>query len=746
MTFDMTGGASWRRVRRIALLVTILLGTGIGAARTIYANGPRALPAGETPDDARLGPLKDLDGYFPFTPSRNPEEWKLRAEHVKRQILVANGLWPMPTKTPANAVVHGKLDRGTHTVERVYFESVPGHFVCGSLYRPKGKTGRVPAVLAPHGHWANGRFVDTPIEQVRAEIAAGGEKFEAGGRSVLQALCVHLARMGCVVFHYDMLGNADSQQLSTQLVHGFAKQRPDMNGPDGWGFYSPQAELRLQSIMGLQTYNSIRALDWITTLPDVDPERIGVTGASGGGTQTFMLCAVDPRPAVAFPAVMVSTAMQGGCTCENCSLLRIGTGNIEFAAMFAPKPLGMTAANDWTKEIETKGYPELKKHYAMMGHEDMVMAKAFLQFGHNYNYVSRAVMYDWMNKHLKIQPGETLVETDYEPLTIAQMTVWDDAHPKPPGGNEYEKTLTRWMADDAKKQIDALTPKDKSTLDEFRRVVGGAFESIIGRKIGTVGSVKYDKKAETDRGDYIEFTALLRTPGANEAVPAVFLHPKKWNRRVVVCLHPEGKSGLFASDGSPSATTKKLLDGGSAVAGIDALYQGEYLADGKPLAETRRVNNPREAAAYTWGYNSPLAVQRAHDVLTVVSFCRNYSEDKPDEVVLLATAGTAPWAALALTEARWAVDRAAIDTAGFRFGNLKSLGDPNFVPGAVKYGDIPALLALAAPKQLRLSGEGDKVPPLVQSAYDAAGMAGKLTLGQGTGDGDTAAAVEWLCK
>ena len=94
--------------------------------------------------------------------------------------------------------------------------------------------------------------------------------------------------------------------------------------------------------MGLQTYNSIRALDWLCELPDVDPQRIGVTGASGGGTQTFVLGAVDPRPAVIFPAVMVSTAMQGGCTCENCCYLRMGTGNVELAGLFAPKPLGMT--------------------------------------------------------------------------------------------------------------------------------------------------------------------------------------------------------------------------------------------------------------------------------------------------------------------------------------------------------------------------------------------------------------------
>jgi len=300
-----------------------------------------------------------------FTRIDSPQAWETRAQQLRRQAQVATGLWPTPTRTPLEPVVHNKVDRDDYTVEKVYFQSIPGHFVTGSLYRPKGKEGKHPAVLCPHGHWNNGRFVDFGEEGVKKELVQGAERFEEGGRSPLQARCVQLARMGCVVFHYDMLGYADSVQIPMEIAHGFKKQRPEMNTVENWGLFSPQAEAHLQSVMGLQTWNSIRALDFLLQLPDVDGERIGCTGASGGGTQTFVLGALDSRVQVAFPAVMVSTAMQGGCTCENASLLRVGTGNIEFAALFAPKPLGMTAANDWTKEMETKGFPELKQHYAL---------------------------------------------------------------------------------------------------------------------------------------------------------------------------------------------------------------------------------------------------------------------------------------------------------------------------------------------------------------------------------------------
>ena len=130
---------------------------------------------------------------------------------------------------------------------------------------------------------------------------------------------------------------------------------------------------------------------------------------------------------------MVSTAMQGGCVCENCSYLRIGTGNIELAGLFAPKPLGMTGANDWTIDIETKGLPELKALYSLYGAEDHVMAKCFPQFQHNYNQVSREVMYNWFNKHLKLGLPEPVARQPFVPVPPKELSVFDDQHPAAEG-------------------------------------------------------------------------------------------------------------------------------------------------------------------------------------------------------------------------------------------------------------------------------------------------------------------------
>ncbi len=280
----------------------------------------------------RLQPLKDLNGYFPFNPPSSLSDWEARKEYVRRQILVAAGLWPMPTKMPLNPVIHGKIDREEYTVEKVYFESLPGFYVTGNLYRPKNLKGKAPGVMCAHGHRQDARLHLATEESVRREIAAGAERFESSGRGTYQALCVQLARMGCVVWQWDMLSDSDSIQLPREVVHTFAKQRPEMNTLENWGLYSPQAEAHAQNIMGLQTWNSVRGLDFLLSLPEVDPQRTAITGASGGGTQTMLAAAIDDRIQLSFPVVMVSTAMQGGCTCENASLLRVNTGNVEFAA------------------------------------------------------------------------------------------------------------------------------------------------------------------------------------------------------------------------------------------------------------------------------------------------------------------------------------------------------------------------------------------------------------------------------
>jgi dienelactone hydrolase len=691
-------------------------------------------------DDIRLQPLKDLNGYFPFNPPGSLSEWGVRKEYVKRQILVAQGFWPMPAKTPLNAVIHGKIDRGEYTIEKVYFESAPGFFVTGNLYRPKNIKGRVPGVMFAHGHRENARFYVKPDKLVRQDIATGAERFERAGRSNYQATSRQLALMGCVVWQWDMLSDSDSIQIPREVVHRFAKQRPEMNTTENWGLYSPQAESHLQSIMGLQTLNAIRGLDFLLSLPEVDPQRTAITGASGGGTQTMLLAAIDDRIQLSFPVVMVSTAMQGGCTCESSSLLRVNTGNVEFAALFAPKPQGMNTANDWTKEMATKGFPELQKLYALHGRKDHVFLLRGEHFPHNYNAVTRSAFYTFLNQHFQLGLPSPVLEQDFEPLPPEQLTVWNDRHPAPKAADPgFERKLLKWFTSDADQQLRAAA----ATPEGLRETIRPAVEVLIGRTMANAGTVEWEPKEKQDRGDHVAMTGRLLNKTHGEELDVVWLHPKQWNGRAVIWLDDEGKSALGDTAGRLKPAVLKLVQGGAAVYGVDLLFQG-----GEPVKQTRVVANPREFAGYTFGYNHALFAQRTHDVLTLVNFLRHAklsSHPNPNTIAVAGWRGMGPIVAAARALAGDAIERAAVDTNGFRFGQILDYRDPMFLPGGAKYLDLPGLIALNAPHSLWLAGELTR-PEIAAAAYRAFSKPGEFTQFTGEAAQKEASAVEWLLK
>jgi dienelactone hydrolase len=688
-------------MKRTICLATLALLAAVSAARAADKDPTRVLEPGKVPEDSRLTKVRTLnDKDFFLTVPPTKEAWDARRQEVREQVLVALGLWPMPEKTPLNPVIHGKIDRDDYTVEKVFFASTPGHYVTGNLYRPKGKSGKLPGVLCPHGHWANGRFYDAGDKEAQNQISQGAEKTVEGARYPLQARCAQLARMGCVVFHYDMVGNADSQWIAHRA-----------------GFTDADAELRLQSFMGLQTWNSIRALDFLLGLPEVDAKRIGVTGASGGGTQTFILCAVDDRPAAAFPAVMVSTEMQGGCVCENCSYLRQGTGNIELAGLFAPKPLGMSGADDWTINIERKGLPELQALYKLLGAEDNVMAKCFPQFKHNYNQVSREVMYNWFNKHLKLGQPEPVAEKPFTPVPPPELSVFDEQHPKPKDAVGAEE-LRKRLAEASDKQIDALLPKDAEGLKEFRRVIGTALRVMIHDKLPKAEDVEAQVTEREDRDGVRVQKLLLGRKGQGEQVPAVLLTPAEHNGTVVVWVHPAGKSSLMR-EGRVVPAAQQILGKKAAILAVDVLLTGEFQG-----AKVPPVN--QQFAGFTFGYNRPLLANRVHDILTAVAYARGTEKAKAVDLVGWEKAG--PWVLLARGLCGDAVVRTAADVDQFRFDKVKTTDDEMLLPGAVKYGGLPALTALGSPGELYLHDhQGTGLGKWVKAAYDAAGKPDHLT-------------------
>jgi dienelactone hydrolase len=686
-------------MKRLLLLAVTFTALVVPAAITVAQQ-----PEKKEPVDRRYGPPKTLnDKDFFFTPPKTREAWEKRKEELRQQVLLANGLWPLPEKTPLNAVIHGKIDRDEYTIEKVFFASYPGHYVSGSLYRPKNNTGKLPAVLCPHGHFNNGRFYDAGEAAAKKELASGAEKTMESARFPLQARAAMLARLGCIVFFYDMVGYADSQKI---------KHRE--------GFTDTEAELRLQSFMGLQTWNGMRALDFVLSLPDVDPTRVAMTGASGGGTQTFILGGIDDRLAAIFPAVMVGSQMQGGCVCENCTYLRIGTGNVELAGLFAPRPLGMSAADDWTINLETTALPPLKELYKLYGAEDRVDGKVWKQFKHNYNQPAREFMYNFFNKHLKLGYPEQITEKPFVPATAKELSVYDAEHPLPKDATDAAG-LRKYLTAASDKQLAALKPKDEATLKEFRRVYGGALRVMVGDTWSgntLVGQATPGVTAlPAARGISFWYLAKAGSGQAIPASPAPILRQKEFTGSVAIVVNPN-------SAAPPVELWKQIEKNqpGTAVIGVEPYLTGKDAERAPPQID-------QKYAGFTFGYNRTRLANRVDDIVNAVAYARDNLQAKKIYLVGIDNAG--PWVVLARALSGDAVQRCAADLNGFRFEEITKTWDPNMLPGALKYGGMARLAALCAPGELYLhnlpaGGMGDWLP----AAYEAGGAKDRLHLVQ----------------
>jgi dienelactone hydrolase len=292
------------------------------------------------------------------------QTWEKRKAELRKCFLEQLGLTPMPRKTPLNPVYTEKRKFEGYTVENVGIETIPGFYLCGSLYQPAKGKGPFPAVLSPHGH-----FTSSDMNQVGRY------------RPDQQYRCAMLARMGAVVFSYEMFGYGESLLQITAADH------------------------RTGLALTMQTLNSLRVIDFLTSLSYVDPKRIGVTGESGGGTQTFLLTALDDRVSVSVPVVMVSSYFYGGCACESGlpihSCTDLMTNNAEIAAMASPRPmLVISDGNDWTKNVPVIEFPYLQKVYDLYGKRENVENVHLASEGHDYGVSKRMAMYDFMARHL----------------------------------------------------------------------------------------------------------------------------------------------------------------------------------------------------------------------------------------------------------------------------------------------------------------------------------------------------------
>ena len=596
-------------------------------------------------DDTRVYQTRDVNTLYTF-PGYTKAEWMAKATELREHILVSNGLTPMPEKTPLNAHIFGRIEREDYTVEKVYFEAYPGFFTTGNLYRPKGRKGPFPGIVSPHGHWGRGRL----------------ENSEAGS---VPGRCINFAKQGYVIFSYDMVGRCDSGE---QIDHAYGGEREAL-----WGL----------SLMALQLWNAIRAVDFLETLPDVDTDRIGCTGASGGGTQTFMLTAVDDRIKVSAPVNMISAHMQGGCLCENAPNLRLDISNIEIGALMAPKPLLLVSATgDWTRNTPTVEYPAIRSIYAHFGAEDKVH-EVQIDADHNYNKDSRDAVYAWFGKWFLGEEDATKfkevpfdVERDEDLLVFHNREL--PAHALDADG------LTRSWIETAQGQLAARKPASAEDLEQFRVEMGGALQHSL--SISIPDSTRPNPVEEDD------FTAQPLMIGGSNQLPALLLKPKTGmeNGSATLIVHPHGAMNLINPEtGQPIRLVRDLLAAGESVLGVDLFLTGAHrAADGKVLRD--------DGIRCFTTYNRTDAALRVQDILTALAYLKSQAAVSTHNLIGLGEAGLWCLLAAGFTD----VDRTVVDANRFDTDDDAAYLRTLPIPSIRRVGDFRTAGTLVAPRHL----------------------------------------------
>ncbi len=648
------------------------------------------------PDDRRTTIRTNQQGAD-FRPPATAEEWRDRARVLREQLEVTLGLWPSLPRVEPDARVERPIERPGYTIEKVVIRTLPGIYLAGNLYRPARGPSRRPGLLSPHGHHADGRM--------NADV---------------QARAAQWARIGCTVFSYDMVGYNDSKEFG----HEFLNDRLEQHG---------------LSLATLQTWNSMRALDFLSALPDVDPSRIACTGESGGGTQTFLLAALDPRVRYAAPVVMVSEGFQGGCVCENAAGLRWGTDNVAIAALAAPRPMILVGATgDWTANTMFHATPALRSLYGLLGAPADFESVVF-DFGHNYNRTSRNAVYPFLADRL-LGPSTSvgpIVEAEGAiPIEPAEtLLVFDDDHPAPSDRAEpsaIESTL-----------IDAQRAHLAHVFDDGDPDAIGALRRCLAIRLGVRVPDAADLAAQplrrVERDGLVIEHALIGRAYRGERVPAVRITPEdSYNGRVVVVATAHGKAGLLGEDGRPRPLVAELLDRGIAVVGYDPLFVGESYDPDAPTAA-------RPETAHFDCYNKSLAAEQAQDLATTVAWARLGVPGVRD--VGLVAEGRSGALALVTLPMLPGVSRAAINLHGGGNGRGDGGGDGDGsivdLPGFDQFGGLDGAALLAAPTPLWLT-RGDDLPfgDRIRNAYARAGAAESLRIDSGRVE--PAAIAAWL--
>lgn len=292
--------------------------------------------------------------------------WEKRRDSLRRCFLTALKLTPIPARPNSKPIVTSIRKFSNYTVQNFAIETLPGLYACGSIYKPLKATGKLPVILNPDGHFSRGRF-----------------------REDCQYRCAMEAKMGAIACSYDLFGWEGESVLQVD-----------------------PKDHRRSLVQSIQVLNTERILDYLLTIKDADPTRVAITGASGGGSQTMLMTAIDNRITLSVPVAMLSSYHSGGCPCESGMGIHLcggGTNNVEIASMAAPRPqLVISDGKDWTQHVPENELPFLKRIYGFYNDPDLVQNVHLAAEGHDYGLSKRKAMYSFIAGQFHLPVGKVM--------------------------------------------------------------------------------------------------------------------------------------------------------------------------------------------------------------------------------------------------------------------------------------------------------------------------------------------------
>jgi cephalosporin-C deacetylase-like acetyl esterase len=628
--------------------------------------------------------MAEVDRYIARAEARRkavtPESWPAYQEELRQKFLRMIG--PLPEPTPLRSRVTGELERDGYKVEKVLFESRPDFPVTANLYLPETRDGRVPGILFPCGHSVEGKAHPT-----------------------YQAACQGLARYGFAVLVYDPVGQGErSMYVDPNTAVDTVPRGTTQHGVDG-----NRCTMLGTSLATWRLWDGICALEYLIARPEVDPDRIGCTGNSGGGTLTTYLCAVEERIRVAVPGCYITTfrhrfrsRVAADPEQNLIPTIREGIDHFEMLALFAPRPLLIAAATQDFFPIEgtRETYSALLTLYKTLGCPERV-ALAEVDAPHGFSRPLREEMYGWMNRWLREDGRETrrggLTEPEIEPEPEEALWCTPKGQVLVAPGGETVFRLTCAEAAHRRPAMPAFTAHREAP--EFQESVRDTLRQLAALQNPALELLE---RGEVSPGGSTELRYRVE-PGSE--VRATLLLPREPAKRVVLWIAEEGRQ----ADGERIRAAARI----GAVLAIDPRGMGETRPPGA-------ADDPQYYGTFGPEYDltylsfmlgRPLVGLRLMDVLGASQLLRELPETRELPITLY---GTGMGGVLAVMAGALAPEVGTVEMEGALLSyraylrSAKPAQHVNVVlPGAEATCDLPAIAGAIAPRAFVLTSPVD---------------------------------------